>query len=252
MNYLPALTLQIDLHHAKVIFIHDREERRWFFLGNSLLLLSKAVVLRTQTWENWFAFHSSKGNPPFQALKQLQSSDFKLTHQEDYCKTSPLLVLGRTPGWYLEGRVDLGEQRCVMAWHRPRKPHQCGFLLCWYQAQTFHVAFPFTLSSCLMLPKGKSHNEEASGQLPMQFTSSGICPQSPTKVRGPDITASMFLVIEIHKAVRKLIYKLLFQKLSINMADPDSSSCWYKCHKHYSAFKVFIAWPFTLISLYIP
>lgn len=48
------------------------------------------------------------------------------------------------------------------------------------------------------------------------------------------------------------MYILLFQKPSINMADLDFSSCWYERHKHDSAFIVFIAWSFTLISPYIP
>lgn len=103
-----------------------------------------------------------------------------------------------------------------------------------------------------MLLRGKNHNDEASGQLPMKFISSEVCSQSLTYVRGPDITASTFPVAEIHKAITKLMYMLLFQIFSIIMADPDSSSCWYECHKHYSAFIVFITWPFTLISPYIP
>lgn len=72
-----------------------------------------------------------------------------------------------------------------------------------------------------MLLRGKSHNEEASGKFPMKFTSS----ESLNKVRGPNITASMFPDIKIHKAITKLMYMLLFQKLSVNMADLDSSSC---------------------------
>lgn len=103
-----------------------------------------------------------------------------------------------------------------------------------------------------MLLKGKIHNEEASGQLPMKFTSLKICSQAPTEVRGLDIIASTFPVIEIHKAITKLMYMLLLQKLSVNMADPDSISCWHKCHKHCSTFIVFIVWPFTLICPYIP
>lgn len=154
-------------------------------------------------------------------------------------------------GWYLEGRVDLGP----VLWRDTGHANPIrfvGFLLCCYQAQTCHVAFPFTLNSCLMLLNGRSHNEEASGQLPVKFISSEVWSQSPTKVRGPDVTAITFPVIEIHKAITKLMYILLFQKASVNMAEPDSSSCWCKYHKHCSAFIVFTAWPFTLISPYIP
>lgn len=163
-------------------------------------------------------------------------------HQGDYFKTSPLLVLERTKGWYLEGRVDLGTSNAVLWCDRPRKSHQCGFSPVLIPSTNFPLAFLFTLNSCLMLLKGKSHNEEASGQLPVKFTSSEICSQSPPKVRGLDITASMFPVIKIHK-ITKLMYMLLFQKPSINTVDPDSSSCCYECHKHYR--------PFTLISPYI-
>lgn len=152
-------------------------------------------------------------------------------------------------GWYLEGRVDLGAVLWRDIGHA--NPISVFFLMCWYQEQTFHVAFPFTLNSSLMLPNGKSHNVRASGQLPMKFTSSEVCSQSPTEVRRPDITASMFPIIKIHTAITKLMYILLFQKPNVNVADQDSSSCWYKCHKHYSAFIGLTAWPFTLISAYI-